>query len=264
MRDPHVESLRYSAGPTGNTSYSNPPLLEDENDLYTLTLVDGELTIKPKDHFATVSQAREAIEPFLRAWELDADLRSGVVGAIRFNYQGHITVDRNPLPADDQSPKTLEVGATEMVWVAGSATLHTTSANYPKPPPLSFQITPDVDTMWFRYRGYREGREPLLSMAYFCLTVMEASVGRGKKAREKAGRRYNIHIDVLQKLGNLTARGDAKTARKVQKGQPLEPLTGAEPHWVDEAVKALIRRMGEYKRGQPISKLTMRDLPSLR
>ena len=109
MGDPHVESLRYSAEPTGNTSYSNPPLLEDENDLSTFTLVDGELTIRPKDHFAAVSQAREAIEPFLRAWELDAGLRSGVVGAIRFKYQGHITVDRNPLPSDDQSPKTIRV-----------------------------------------------------------------------------------------------------------------------------------------------------------
>ena len=133
MQDPHVKSIRYIAEPTGNTSYSNPPPLEYENDLCLLTLADGVLVVKPKDHYATVLQVREVIEQFLQAWEIDADLLWGV-GTIRFTYQDHIVIDRNPLQSDNQSSQTLVVGAASSVWVTGSATLHVTRVDYPQPP----------------------------------------------------------------------------------------------------------------------------------
>ena len=102
MRDPHVESVRYIAEPIGNTSYSNPLPLEYENDLCLLTLADGVLVVKPKDHYATVPQAREVIEQFLQVWEIDADLLWGI-GTIRFTYKDHVIIDRNPLQSDNQS-----------------------------------------------------------------------------------------------------------------------------------------------------------------
>lgn len=260
MRDPHVESLRYRVEPIGNTSYSNPPPLKYENGLCTLTLTDGVMFIKPKDHYASVQQARQVIEPFLRAWELDADLRYGL-GTIRFKYEDHTIVDRNPPPPDDRSDVII-VGEIVLdgIAVSGSVSIHITRADYPKPP-LSFQITPDVDTMWLRYCGYLEGREPLLAMAYCCLTIVEASVG----GRKSAAQQYHIDKLVLDTLGHLTSenRGDAKTARKFKKGQLEKPLSRAEQVWVEEAVKALIRRMGEYRPGQIIADLCMRDLPSV-
>jgi hypothetical protein len=257
MRDPHVESLQYNAGPTGQVSYDNPPLLESENNFCTLVLTDGMLVVRPKDHYATVQQAREAIEPFLQAWELDAELRWGP-GTIRFTYKDHTIIDRDPLPPDESAHQTIQVRPAGVSYVAGSVSLHVTRVNYPQPPPL-LQLTPDVETMWLRYRGYREGREPLLAMAYFCLTVVAVSAG-GRKA---AAQLYNIDIKVLSKLGELTARGDAKTARKIQQGQSLQPLSGAEHAWLEEAVKTLIRKLGECRPGRPTPQLSMRDLPSL-
>ncbi len=257
MRDPHVESLQYSAEPTGQVSYDNPPSLESENNFCTLALIDGRLVVRPKDHYVTVQQAREAIEPFLRAWELDAELCWGP-GTIRFTYKDSTIIDRDPPPPNASAHQTLQVRAAGAVHVAGAVILHVTRGNYPQPPSL-LQLTPDVETMWLRYRGYREGREPLLAMAYFCLTVVEVSAG-GRKA---AAQLYNIDIKVLSKLGELTARGDAKTARKIQKEQSLQPLSGAEYAWLEEAVKTLIRKLGEYRPGRPTPQLSMGDLPSL-
>jgi len=55
------------------------------------------------------------------------------------------------------------------------------------------------------------GDEPLPSMAYFCLTVLEYQA----KNREAAAKQYAIDLKVLKKLGGLTAKGDPMTARKV-------------------------------------------------
>ena len=59
---------------------------------------------------------------------------------------------------------------------------------YPPPPTAGFEVSPDVDTMWRRYLGYRDGREPLLAMAYFVFTMVTAAHGR----RSQAASRYNI------------------------------------------------------------------------
>src|SRR4029077_1846562 len=63
-----------------------------------------------------------------------------------------------------------------------------------------FRITPDVSTLSNRYWGYREGKEPLQAMAYFCLTVLLA----GAKGRGKAAAMFRIDAAVLRKLGELT------------------------------------------------------------
>lgn len=47
-----------------------------------------------------------------------------------------------------------------------SAELLVTLHKYPDPPKL-FILTPDVETLWHRYEGYLQGKEPLSSMAYF-------------------------------------------------------------------------------------------------
>ena len=65
---------------------------------------------------------------------------------------------------------------------------------YPSPP-LDLAISPDVQTMHDRYMNYLQGREPLSSMAFFCLTVLENSAG-GRKA---AARKYQIAKRVLEK-----------------------------------------------------------------
>src|SRR5262249_16682506 len=119
-----------------------------------------------------------------------------------------------------------------------------TRAAYPKPP-VSFVASPDAETMWFRYDAYRKGREPLGAMAYACYTLLEASTGGGRGVRRKVAKKYAISDDVLDKLVYLATKvGDERTVRKFTARKP-RPHTPAEITWVQSAVCALIRRVGE-------------------
>lgn len=52
--------------------------------------------------------------------------------------------------------------------------------------------------MMHRYEGYIRGRESLLGMAYFCLTVLESRVCKPKRKNVAAD--YSIDYEVLKKL----------------------------------------------------------------
>lgn len=71
-------------------------------------------------------------------------------------------------------------------------------------------------------------------MAYFCLTLLEATAG----SRNDAAELFSVDIQVLRKIGELTSkRGDRTNARKASSTQPL---TGIEEAWLDAAIKTVI------------------------
>jgi hypothetical protein len=99
-------------------------------------------------------------------------------------------------------------------------------------------------------------------MAYFCLTVVEERAG----GRDKAAGRYAIEPNVLKTLGRLTSTvGDDKEARKAKGRTERRPHTGAEKAWIEAAVRALIRRAGEWASDPRASlpQIIMSDLPRL-
>ena len=55
-------------------------------------------------------------------------------------------------------------------------------------PPKDFRATSEVELAYGRWYGYRKGREPLQSMAYFVLTLLEVTAGR----RNQASRTFHI------------------------------------------------------------------------
>lgn len=110
--------------------------------------------------------------------------------------------------------------------------------------PADFIATPDVELLWTRYKMYLQGRDQLLSMAYFCLSYIEGIAG-GR--RIDASNKYGVNRDDLNRLGELTsARGDKLSARKGVRNNFL-PLTDEDTLWVEGFVKLLIRRIGEYE-----------------
>ena len=90
-----------------------------------------------------------------------------------------------------------------------------TFPHYPRPPG-TFRLSPDAESILLRYHGYLDGREPLLAMAYFCLTVLEASTRATKGKRASAAKKYKTEEKVLRKMGDLTSEkhGDRSSARK--------------------------------------------------
>lgn len=258
MREPHVESLQYRLETDEKTTYNNPPAVQWETDEFCACLDDGLLEIRMKTHFSSVEEARKHVDGVLRAWEIDVALRRGP-GELRFVYEGARVIDRDPAPP----------GSNRVIPLAGTLTgsgglkagpLHAIRGKYPDPP-QQFRFTPDVETLWNRYEGYRKGQEPLLAMAYFCLSLVESISG----GRPKASKTFNVSKPVLEKIGQITSeRGDAATARKIDRKKPqMAPLSDAEAAWVEAAVKALIRRVGEENPNGSTPKTTMSDLPPL-
>ncbi len=260
MRDPHVVSLRYRLEIDGSVDYKKAPPLDDERDAFSLYLADDTLTCEMKRHFASVAEARAVVDPFLRAWELDVALRRGR-GELSFVYEDAEIIDRDPPPPG--SPQVVLAGVAEAIALADDATVHISRGKYPEPP-KHFRITPDVETLWHRYEGYLEGKEPLPAMAYFCLTLIESKVTevKGRKTREDAADKYSIDDQVLKKLGEISStRGDRETARKAN--PDLRPLTRKEVEWTKAAIRAIIRQMGEYDPTVSLKQITMNDLPEL-
>jgi hypothetical protein len=255
MRDPHVVALHYTATPSNKASFDNAPPLEAHIDGFALRLHEGKLTLTPSSHFGSAEEAMAAAAPLLRAWEIDIALRFGNP-ELSFSYESADLVDRDPPPPG--TPQTIQVQSASFLLMSGRVTPRVSRISYPDPPSF-FRTSPDVETLWQRFQGYRAGREPLPSMAYFCLTVVETIAG----GRPQAAQMLNISANILSTVGRLTSqRGDPSIARKYSPSMNT-PLTGAEVRWLEEATKAIIRRLGELTHVATLPIITMTDLPAI-
>lgn len=255
MRDPHVNSLRYRLETDESLSFVQAPPIERETEDFRVQLRDGVVTFDMKSHHASEVTARKSADQWLRAWELDYALANGRP-AIRFHFESAEVVDRDPPPPG--TPQVIVVPTITCHIVGKNVKILLTCREYPEPPGR-FRITEDVETLWLRFRQYQEGKEPLASMAYACETLFEACSKRN-------GNPYNVSENILKTLRRLASEiGDSLTARKILSGGPSRPHTPSEVAWMEAAVKALIRRLGEYAAipTQPLPPLTMADLPKL-
>ena len=265
MRDPHVVSLRYRVETEETLSFENPAPVERETDRYRMRLADGTITVEMKEHHASQKTARECVEPFVRAWELEAAIQEGS-RRIRFVFDGAEIIDRSP-PPPSNNVEVHRVEALAMIPIEVTARAHVTRSSYPEPG--NFAVSPDVETMWMRYETYIAGRESLASMAFMCLSILVASAEaspEGRTLRNKAAKKYNVDEKVLSRLAYLTSEvGDERIARKVPKDRKFRDHTGSEKAWIDAVVRSLIRRVGEwaFDPGASLRKLTMNDFPKL-
>jgi hypothetical protein len=260
MRDPHVTTLTYRLVPEENTTFKSTAILDESRDEYDLHLEADILTIALKDHHPAVVGARQFVEPFLRSWELSSALDHGH-HEFRFAYDSVEVIDRDP-PPPGSSQMIAEIGGIVQGQSSVTASLSVIRGQY-SAPPKGFVVSPNVETLWNRYEGYRLGKEPLLSMAYFCLTCIEFAAGR---SRPEAAHQYGISKKVLDTLGRLTGNhGDFSEARKYGPAYSSPSLTAEQRRWIDAAVRKIIRRIGEYDADPSRSRaqIDMGDLPEL-
>jgi hypothetical protein len=263
--DPHVESLTYRLETDDTLEFEDPPPLEIERDDLRLRLAGDLLMVWPKEHYASEKEARQAFEPYLRAWESFEAIRRSGRREMRFVFKYARVVDRDPAPF-----------GTPLVAIEDSATVTATGTvkrvsrhrRYPDPPE-GFVASPEVEFMLGRYDQYLRGREPLLAMAYFCVTRFEYGTRHsqaGGSWTQKAAREYGVSERVLRTLHRLSTGLVAEAgARKLGKQSENRPPTDEEQRWIERCVLALIRRAGE-RAADPRSTLpqiTMADLPPL-
>jgi hypothetical protein len=75
LNDPHVVSLTYGINKAETVDFDKAPPLTVDRGAFRVTIDAYTSKIELVDHFASVEEARNLVEPFLRAWELEADLR---------------------------------------------------------------------------------------------------------------------------------------------------------------------------------------------
>lgn len=254
MNDPHVEKLHYKIITGEGFNYENAPAFSEETDYFIMSLDKETIIFKMKAHFPTEKKARAITDGYLKEWEILIGIQHNP-DALSFKFDRADIIDRDPSP-EGEHPQ-IQATAT----IAGQVNLLKSYNEYPSQP-KRFRASPDAETMYSRYKAYKQKRESLTSMTYFCFTVLKVSAGGRKRAAVK----YNIHDDVLNKLSELcSTKGDEKEIRKAQKDKKYIPLTPVEKQWIQEVVKSLIRRAGEwaYDPKGRFDQITMRDFPSL-
>ena len=266
MNDPHVVALFYNVKRSSSVDSSEMEPLKQEEEKFTITIANDKACFTMKAHYATEEEARKAVEEYIQVWELDAALQRGP-NAFTLGFSHPDIKDRNPTPAAPGELALRGMGA-----IAGEATVsiglvvESQYYSYPSPPQSGMKITPDVQSMFDRLMGCLSDKEPLASMAYFCLTVLEESVNPKPGAREErkpsaarkaAAEEYKIAVDALGKLGHLSS---VKGARKAS-GQ--EDLTNLEARFLEKAIKTLIRRASEIAHDPDESRdeIKLSDLP---
>ena len=259
VNDPHVDEVVFSIENRPTLAYSDDaPPIDHEELGFRVTVKNQTVRFQLKEHFATKDEALKAIHPYVRNWEMDACLR-GRPGDFRLRFEDARIIDRNPPPP---TPETVDIS----VQITAGAPTATVSAQvekliYPAPPSgLTLKAdNPDVATMYHRLTGYYEGREPLPSMAYFCLSVIERRFRRRK--RKMAAMSYHIEEAVLNEVGRLSStKGGAASARKAP--ATGTELSATESRFLEIAVKKIIHRAAEVAQdpGASLSTVTLADL----
>ena len=236
MNDPHVAALIYKIEHGQSVDYRKAQPMDHEETGFSVKVADQQVRFEFKEHYAAEDVARGAIEDYIRAWEFGAGLKNGPdYFKLKFDYAQ--IEDRKPTPGVvmvHARPARFEV-------TVGKVTCVVSPGCYP-PPPSVMLITPDVQTMYDRYMGYRQGREPLTTMAYFCLTILERSTKKNH-SREVAAETYGIKLEVLNKIGHLSSEKGGQQARKASGTN--NNLTAQDRRFLEEAIKAIIRRAAE-------------------
>ena len=258
MNDPHVVALQYKVEHASWVDYSKAELLVVHNDAFDVRVEDRHVRFSMKHHFTTERDARDAVDDFIRSWELDAALVMGP-NAFKLRFYRSEIEDRNPTPGAIYA----RAGFTSFTMTATMARGTVSPPTYPNPPSTGLKRSPDVESMFHRYVGYREGREPLTTMAYFCLTVLEASTGERRGRRAVAAKRYCISEAVLKQLGELSSTKGGVGARKAEGVH--QDLTQQERKFLEAAVTTIIRRAGEVAHDPDASlkRITVLDLPRM-
>jgi len=267
----HVASLVYRLKTDGTWTFEDPPKVERQTNAFFLRLEDDMLYVSMREHHETAESARTRVERYLRSWEISAGLQYDGTSEMWFEFDRAEVLDLTEHPqAPTGTHQVVRLSAGSMSIAAWAATAHVTSRSYPNPPD-DFTVSEDVEVMWTLYQRYRQDRERLLTMAATCLSWLEFRAQQNdptskKSLREKAAQQYNIEIDVLRKLGDLTANlGIGVEARKVHGRSQLRNPTHRERKWIEEAIKKMIRQVGKHAADPQgvLPKITMANLAQL-
>jgi hypothetical protein len=261
---PRIKSLTYKVIPDKSVDYDNAPKIIEETEDFTVKMDHKKAIFELKGNFTSVQDARAIVDDFLERWQVIIGIENDP-DDLKFKY---VTAELEQIQENGTNRHLLGAHSSSSFVVSDHLELHVSRNKLPNRP-HKFILSPDVMTMYERYKLFRKGRESLTSMAYMCLTILEASARgstnyiKNNNLRGKASSRYNIDYDVLDNLAMLVStKGDQIEARKVPKSGIFNPLKNEEREWIIRAIKVLIRRTGEWAHDSeaPSKQITKSDI----
>jgi hypothetical protein len=289
MGDPHVVYLRYRLVPTNDETEFRAASLDRETDDFSIHVgpqgegltgpfaavsarpadeadadalrvrLDIEAVFTFKVQHRSEHAAREAVRPFVEAWELDENLRApGERPRFELEFAGSLIVDRTPAEGE-QATYAVSGGGSFYVRPPTQVVVVEEFSE----PPTQLVADAHAKNLWRRWERYLNGEDTLAAAAYACLTYVETEMGPGRQA---AAARLGTSRAVLQKIGTLSSRvGDEATARKFDQ-TPRRAHTKGEIAFLEGAVTALMRRVAEVAAAGNASSLrpiSLADFPAV-
>ena len=232
MNDPHVVALTYVLEHDNSVSYEHAQTITIQQPEFLVTLEQGRARFELKNHYATVQEAQNVITPFIEHWQFRASVESGP-RTFYLRFQSPEIIDRQPTPG------IVSLSAQAITANLTMTAALTVSRQYPNPPfGESMDINhPDVRTMLDRYLGYRDGIEPLPSMAYFCAEVFTKRISADI---QDAATKHKISRSLIDRVNNLASNKGGDQARHAH--AIADPLTDADKQILVLGIQAMIIR----------------------
>ena len=235
-----VTGLIYSVYSVGDhpTNYdSAKDMLPFSDKIGEFSIQNKELEVKFDIPHPDEESARQAVDPFLKKWEMYPDLTQGY-GTIRFKFSK---------PVLDQSKG---ISLVERLVLKDRFEFRPVAERYPSPPPRDFNAGETARIAYNRWSLIREGREPLMSGAYCIVTLLEHATTRQESEPDKltngslrkaAAKKFNISRKLLDEIANLaTNLGDDSTRRKFTTERVARDSPRHDEVWLDRAIRQVV------------------------
>lgn len=205
----------------------------------------------PSVRFADVEQARAALEPQLRAWDLFTALEYGR-RALQFIFLNADVQEQAPPPG------AIQLEGASMAAFGCAITKIITLEQHP-PPPQGFAVDECVETLGALFLLARTAPTTLLYVAYSMTTCLEYHY----QGFAGASKRLSIAKNVLQPI-NVYAneRGVGAEVRKFNPKVQRKPLSLAEREGLIKILEEIVRRAGLAAAGAiPAPPVTLATIP---
>ena len=250
MNDPHVEALIHLIEHNSTVRYEDAASIEIERPGFRVRIEDGRARFELKEHYATASEARAAVQPFIDQWHFEVLLASGP-DRFTLRFKEPKIVDRNPTPGVAAISAHISTGVPTV-----GATVRV-SKQYPLPPSEDAMDIHNfhVQRMFEQYMDYRAGQR-LTVIAQVCCEEFETFRDELKDAAGRLKVSHNV-IREVRKIANNKGGQQARHASAID-----HPLTQYEVRFLEKAVVAMIIRAAKVA-ADPDQPMEFIDLSNL-
>jgi hypothetical protein len=233
---PRIISLKYKIDSEPSHQYSENAKFSGALSQFACTIESRDATFTPSTHFETEIEARKALEPQLRAWEIAAMLSHGV-GVMTFRFVSANVEEGPSVPGIAQMR-----GYASLTFSVGPATL--TAIHNLIPQPLqSFALDDCVETLSEYYMRMQRYPEALLSHAYAMMTCVANAHG----TRDAAAAALAIDPLVFKRLNSMASQlGVGSEARKHERDALKRSPRPDERIWMAKILREVLLRSGAF------------------